>query len=251
MKRLTLSVVVLACLACGGLPGGAPQVEAPADAPKVPQLVDTPKVAILYFDYDGDDADLKSLKKGFAQMVITDMAANEGFDVVERGRLEDILKELDLNRSGHIDPDKAVEIGKLVGADLTVMGSYFEAMGSFRVDTRIVDTATSVITCGVGETGKREDFLGIQSRLADKLSVAVLSDGKDCTSPRPEKVPPKPAMQRKKIKKLEVATAATFSRALDAIDTGDTETAKTELAAVVKQEPDFKLAADELAGLML
>ena len=33
MKRLTLSVVVLACLACGGLPGGAPQVEAPAEAP--------------------------------------------------------------------------------------------------------------------------------------------------------------------------------------------------------------------------
>jgi len=250
MKRLCISLTVLACLACSGLPTEPPPASA-EEGPGAPVVVDTPTVAVLYFDYDGDDGDLASLRKGLAQMIITDMAANEGFVVVERERLQDILDELDLNASGRVDPSKAVQIGKLVGADLMVMGSYFEAMGTFRVDTRIVDTATSVITCGVGETGKRDDFLGMQSRLSDKLSIAVLSDGEDCTSPRPSKPPPQPALERKQLKKLPVATAVTYSKALEASDGGDVEQAKTLLTEVVKEEPAFTLAADELAGLML
>jgi len=252
MKRLTILLTAVFCLACAGLPGVEEPVSVASVAePADPAIPDNPTVAILYFDYEGEDKELGSLKKGLAQMIITDMAGNAGYDVVERDRLEDILKELELSQSDKIDPKKAVEIGKLVGADLTIMGSYFEAMGAFRVDTRIVDTATSIITCGVGETGKRDDFLGIQSRLSDKLSVAVLSDGDDCTSPLPSKPPPAPALERKTLKRLDIGTAATFSQALEAKDSDDPAKAKALLDQVVKAEPEFKLAADELATLMM
>jgi TolB-like protein len=240
MRTSLVVTFALLALACAG---GPPAVEAPA-------VPDTPTVAVLYFDYEGEDADLLALQKGLAQMVITDLSSNAGYRVVERDRLEDILAELKLNRSEHIDPKKAVEIGKLVGADLTVMGSYFEAMGVFRIDTRIVDTATSVVTCGVGETGKKDDFLGIESRLSDKLSVAVLSDGQDCSSPRPDRPPPTPVLPRKPIQALPVATAATWSRALDAIDRDQPDEAKALLQEVVKVEPAFSLASDELASLL-
>jgi len=229
-------------LACGGA--------ATTEVPSVPRVPDTPTVAVLYFDYEGDDPDLGALRKGLAQMLVTDLSSNQGYRVVERERLEDVLAELALSRTEAIDPEAAVRIGKLVGADLTVLGSYFEAMGVFRIDTRIVDTATSVVICGVGETGQREDFLGIESRLADELTIAVLSDGVDCTSPRPDRPPPSPVLPKKPIRALPVPTAATWSRALDAIDRDRPEEAKVLLEDVVKAEPAFSLASDELARLL-
>jgi hypothetical protein len=44
------------------------------------------------------------------------------FDVVERSRMGDILKEQEFSESGYISPETAVKIGKLIGADYFVMG---------------------------------------------------------------------------------------------------------------------------------
>ena len=139
-------------LGCAGVSGDPADVATPPVAAVVP---DSPAVAVLYFDYEGDDSELGSLRKGLAQMLISDMASNQGYQVVERARLQDILNELQLSAGDKIDPDKAVQIGKLVGADLTIVGGYFEAMGVFRVDTRIVNTAATMTTSRPAATRRR------------------------------------------------------------------------------------------------
>ncbi len=46
-----------------------------------------------------------------------------GYDVVERTEIERLIKEQKLGVSGFVDPNQAVAIGKLAGADSIVIGS--------------------------------------------------------------------------------------------------------------------------------
>src|SRR5437667_12850362 len=78
---------------------------------------DKPRVGGLYYDYSNDkDDDFKTLKKGFAQMVTTDLAGNDAITVVERARMNEIVDELNLQQSNKIDPATAAKVGKLLGA---------------------------------------------------------------------------------------------------------------------------------------
>ena len=73
-----------------------------------------PTVAVLYFDYTGKDENLAVLKKGLAQMLITDLESRtDACAFVERDRLEDILAELKLGQSNKVDKDTAAKVGKL------------------------------------------------------------------------------------------------------------------------------------------
>lgn len=225
-------------------------VALPPSAAASPSTIDRPTVAVLYFDYEGPDPELAALSKGLASMLITDMSANTGFDVVERERLQELIEELELTRSDLVDPSKAVRIGRLASAQRMVVGRYFELMGQFRIDARMFDVETSVQVCSVGVTGNRADFFGIEADIADKLSIAVMSDGENCHVPREGSPPLVPVRDGRTLGQLDVGVAADYSRALDAIDEDQPEQAKTLLTKVVEQEPEFVLAASELKKLL-
>src|SRR5687768_15808473 len=92
-----------------------------------------PTVAVLYFDYEGKNEEMAVLKKGLAQMIISDLSGGASYTVVERMRLQEIMDELKLAQSGKIDPATAAKIGKLLGARYMVMGGYFDLLGSLRI----------------------------------------------------------------------------------------------------------------------
>lgn len=209
-----------------------------------------PTVAVLYFDYPGDDPELKVLSKGLASMLITDMGAQEGFDVVEREKIQAIIEELELSRTELMDPSKALQIGKIVGAQRMVTGTYWELLGKMRIDTRMFDVETAVQVCTAGVTDVRDNFFTMEADLADKLSVAMLSDGENCKEPRAGAPTPVPTRERRPVKKIDVGVAADYSRALDAIDGGKDQQAKEILTEIVGLEPGFTLAKDELEGLL-
>src|ERR1044071_4604383 len=91
---LALAVFLVAGLAAG--------TRAAPAAPK-------PPVAVLYFDYSGKDDQLGLLRKGLAQMMISDLSAVDAIQLVERDRLEEILAELKLGQSHKIDPASAAK----------------------------------------------------------------------------------------------------------------------------------------------
>lgn len=219
---------------------------AEGDAPEA----DRPTVAVLYFDYPGEDPELKVLSKGLASMLITDMGAQTGFDVVERERIQAIIEELKLSETELADPEKALQVGRIAGAQRMVTGRYWEFMGQFRVDTRMFDVETSIQVCTVGVTGKRADFFEIEADIADRLSVAMLSDGKNCKKPREGVAAPVPTRERRTVEKIDVGVAANYSRALDAIDDDKPEQAQQILTEIVGLEPGFTLAKDELGRLL-
>ncbi len=209
-----------------------------------------PTVAVLYFDYSGKDADRAVLKKGLAQMLISDLSSVDGIRLVERDRLEEILAELKLAQSGKIDPATAAQVGKLLGARYMVLGGYFDLMDTLRADARVVEVETGKVLQSTGASGKPQDFLGVEQKLSEAigkiLAQKAIAQAASAVADEAAKkaTPPKPPAQ------LKVKTALRYSKALDAKDRGDKATAKKELAEVVKEQPDFRLARLDIDKLI-
>jgi len=246
-----------------------------------------PTVAVLYFDYTGKDQELEVLRKGLAQMLISDLSASDTIRVVERDRLEDILTELKLQGSGKIDPKSAAKLGKLLGAKYLVVGGYFDLQGALRVDARIVDVETGRVVKSFGTNGKPGDFLPVEQTMATSLgqwfssSLSPSSPATPNTAPAtpgtapatpstapatpsttpatPSTTPRSPtatpiATATKKLPRppaaLKTETAVAYAEALAALDSGDKAKAKAKLAKVIKEQPDFELASLDLDRLM-
>jgi TolB-like protein len=199
-----------------------------------------PTVAVLYFDYDGQDAELVTLRKGLAQMLVTDLDAS--IKVVERQRLQQVLDELKLAGSRSIDRTTAARVGKLLGARYLVMGGYFVVGGMFRVDARVVEVETGRVIKSIGATSKPDEFMTAHATLVEGLNSTL--------SALPATKRRKARKRPKRPKKLTVTVASRYGKALDAMDKKDVETAKTEIKAVVAAQPDFSLASSDLDQLM-
>jgi TolB-like protein len=201
-----------------------------------------PTVAVLAFDYTGKDASLDPLREGLAQMLISDVPSFANVNVVERSRLNALLAEQKLGRSGKVDAGTAAKLGKLLGARFLVLGNFFDLGPSMRIDARVVEVETGKIVRAVGVNGASADFLAIEQDLAGKLSEALataLPDQIQVTRP----ARPKPA-------KVKSTTVVTYGRALVAMDSGKKDEAKSLLTEVVKEAPEFRLAKADLNALL-
>jgi TolB-like protein len=202
-----------------------------------------PVVAVLYFDYEGKDAELAMLKKGLASMLISDIAGLDSIRVVERDRLESVMGELKLQATNKIDQTTAVKAGKLLGAKYLVLGGYFDVMKKLRIDTRVIEVETGKIVLSIGTNGKPEDFLDLEQKIAADLT-AHFTKVAPPSGAAPKKARPKrPA-------KLMAKTAIAYGKALAAMDSGDKKAAEAGLKQVVAEQPDFELAQLDLDKMM-
>ncbi|HMG53143.1 MAG TPA: CsgG/HfaB family protein [Kofleriaceae bacterium] len=202
-----------------------------------------PTVAIVYFDYTGKTAELEVLRKGLAQMLISDLSGSDAIRVVERDRLEDILGELKLQGSAKIDPQSAVKLGKLLGARYLVLGGYFDLQDVLRVDARIVEVETGRVVKSFGTNGKPGDFLPVEQKVAADLGGWFGGNLPRVEAPHKKKPPRPPAA-------LKTRTAVKYAEALAVLDAGDKAKAKATLSAVLVEQPDFTLASLDLDRLM-
>ena len=150
-----------------------PSAEAPHAAPAHTGTT----IGVLYFDYAGKNAELAPLSKGLAQMLISDLAAVDTIRVVERERLQAVLDEQKLGEAGK-GPGRSTAAPPRASASSSARatwcwGRYFDAMGAFRADARLVDVETGQIVKSIGANGKAEDFIGLEQTLADGLCKAA------------------------------------------------------------------------------
>jgi len=64
------------------------------------------------------------------------------FSVVERGMMDDVLREQDFQQSGCTSNECLVEVGMLLGAELMIGGSISKVGETFTVSARLVDVAS-------------------------------------------------------------------------------------------------------------
>jgi curli biogenesis system outer membrane secretion channel CsgG len=207
-------------------------------------------VAVLYFDYDGKTAGMEVLRKGLAQMLISDLTGQDRWLVVERERLESVLAEQKLGQSGKIDKATAAKLGKLLGARYLVLGSYFDLMGALRVDARLVSVETGEILGSAGSTGKPDDFLTVEQKIGQDLGRLLSQRVAQPSSGQTPTTAPKKPTRPKAPARLKTRTAVAYSQALALLDNGQRDKAKAKLEDVVKEQPDFAMASIDLNRLM-
>jgi TolB-like protein len=234
MRRALPLVMILTCLVALSRFGSR---AAAGDA--------SPTIAVLYFDYTGKTAELEGLRKGMAQMLISDLSASDAIRVVERDRIEEVLAELKLGASGKVDARTAAKAGKLLGARYLVLGGYFDLAGALRVDARIVEVETGKVVKSLGANAKPGDFLSVEQTIALGLGTFFTASAGPAAAGHAaaDKQPKPPAM-------LSTKTAVKYGEALAMVDRGERAKAKAALTAVVQEQPDFALASLDLDRLM-
>jgi TolB-like protein len=236
MRLLLLALALAAPFLALPARGAAPSPDA---GPRV-----KPVVAVLYFDMpeSGEKAaELADLKKGLAELIISDLVAGDQVTVVERSRLEAVLGELNLQASGKVDPATAQRVGKLLGAKYLVWGSLtlvpFVKTDPASFKTRVVVVETSALKQR-SHRGSLENFY--------ELQAAMSVDAAEQIAELEQLAPPPPPQ---KAGRPSFNNAVRYSRALDAKDKKDPAKAKQLLVEVIKDQPDSKLA--QLAQLDL
>jgi len=130
------------------------------------------RLVVLYFDNNSNNKKLDPLRKTFADMLIADISDMYEVNVVEREKLEDIIKELNLSKTKYINKNYALKIGRMLSAKYIMIGSFIDPPIDglpLRIDAKIIDVETSEIKWAKGVTGKKKDLYKMKDKLIEKL----------------------------------------------------------------------------------
>jgi curli biogenesis system outer membrane secretion channel CsgG len=101
-------------------------------------------------------------------MLTNELAATGGFDMVERSKLEHVLREQDLGSSGRVAPGTAAQVGKLAGAQYLVMGT----VTAFEEGTK--GTKGGIGFKGIRVGGKKgESYIAVDLRVVDSTTGRI------------------------------------------------------------------------------
>lgn len=155
MKKLVLAVLMVGCLSFNLF------------AKEIP-FEDRPIAAVMPFEYHVDEhPEFQKATSGIADALAVDLLKTNKIRLVERSRVDTVLKEAVLGQSGVVDGDTAAKIGKQLGAQQVILGSIVAL--SVREEGRSVKIA---------EKTTRYVEIEAQARLVDVETGELLATGK-------------------------------------------------------------------------
>jgi TolB-like protein len=223
-------------------------------------------------------ADFDGMSTGVQDLLITDLASNSKIRLVDRAKINEIMQEQNMVKSGAVDPQTAVRLGKILGAQYAITGGWFsDGKGQAIITGRTIDIETSAIDPKTQKIqGKSDDVLGLIAQLSSKVSgdmnlapksgrradagdggakgTGTTQSGTPATKTAPGVDPYFHAISPDVVKKtmstkLDVATMKTYSSALDEIDKKNKAKAITLLKEVAAKYPEFEPAQRNLKNL--
>ncbi len=151
-----------------------------------PQDKDEPDIqtiAIMEFDnFSTKDyqEELGDLSKALADFFEFDFSRFSSLKVVERDKIDYILREIIMIEEGKVDKATAARVGKILGAQLMVFGSISQySANKARMTCRVVKVETSEIIISADREGK-PNFVEMEKELvkdlAEQLNLMVSKD---------------------------------------------------------------------------
>lgn len=139
------------------------------DPSRVTQVGSRLALAVLPFQGQGEATRFVDLSTG---KMITQLVNLRRFKVIERGVLDEVLKEQRLQASGVVDEQAAVKVGRVAGADAIVLGTISLIGSTTTVSARVIDTETSETIVAKSEHAERTDFEGIE-KLVETVAIMI------------------------------------------------------------------------------
>ncbi|MBF0510110.1 MAG: hypothetical protein HQK57_14445 [Deltaproteobacteria bacterium] len=119
------------------------QIQIERKVPVGERIGDRMSLSVLPFEIKGDQ---HLLADSVYDALITSLVNQQRFNLVTRGpELLNILQEQKLSRTDLADKDKAIKVGRLIGAEAVLTGVVNETPNSIEIFCRVIDTETSRI----------------------------------------------------------------------------------------------------------
>jgi len=83
-----------------------------------------------------------------AEILRTELVRFGEYTVIERGRLDQILKEQAFQHTGAVNTDTAVNIGNIVGANYVITGSIIKTGNIYIINSRLINAESGVVKDG-------------------------------------------------------------------------------------------------------
>jgi TolB-like protein len=195
-------------------------------------------IAISYFDNSSGDAKYNALSKGIADMLITDLSKVKGVTIVEREKLEKLIQEIKLGQSKYFDQSTAQKLGKGLGAQNILTGSFYVLDNVIRLDARLIDVQTGGVIFAEQVSGNKNNFFALHQQLANLLAKNI-------------NVPYSPDLSGlyKAGEEVTLKEVVNYSNALELQDVGMSTDAKQILEKTIKENPKFRFAKNKLEDI--
>jgi TolB-like protein len=159
-----------AVLAADSAIRSAIQSEASLDASRFPRG----SVGVLPFQVAATDTMLAPLGYGLAALLMTDLARSAQLDVVDRLRVDALLREQALARTAVTDPATGARSGRILGARHLVLGSLgMDNSREVRIDARLALTEAASVRPIVTGATSLDDILDAEKALAFEVFDAI------------------------------------------------------------------------------
>lgn len=169
-------------LGCGASPKESvsplPAVQSTSNRSHIP--FPTPTVLSIFpFEDRTRISDLAWLRTGLADMLIADLANNPTLIVVQRERVEEIIREQTLQLSGRVADESTVKIGRLIGANVVVIGRMAAAEGQLRLDAQLVGVEQGAVLGAATAEGSLNDVANVARVLVTNLRALLPGSAPD------------------------------------------------------------------------
>ena len=134
-----------------------------------------PTIAILAYE-TGTTGDV-NLGRQIADLLTVRLSVEEAFDLVERAKLDRILEEQKLKLRGLTDHEKAVEVGKLLGARLMVMGKTFTMGKHLMFVTKVVGVETGKVKGAITKAEPTKEMAEAIFEMSEQVAELIREQG--------------------------------------------------------------------------
>jgi TolB-like protein len=198
-------------------------------------------LGILDFDNNSlaDRQRLEPLRKGLAQMFSSELGQLQGLNLVERADLLRIIEEMKLAQAGMIDEKTAQQVGRLVGAQHLLLGSFvYLPNGKIRLDARIVEVETGRILKAGEATGKENQLFDLVKALNKKLvkELALQLSASEIA-------------KLDNLRNVKFSAVMLYSQAVAYEDRGDLANARKKYRDALAEDANFTQAKQRLSTL--
>jgi len=200
-------------------------------------------IAVVKFDGTLLPKETAPIAAGIGEFTMVDLSKVETLRLVERLRVEILLKELEIGSSQAVDPAQAPRFGRLLGSKSVVTGKLVGAgIERFRLDGALINTsdASSKLT-EPGEAGLvLDDILRVQKAMVfeilEYLGVQPTDADRDSIMAKPTE-------------SLEAFLA--YSRGLEFMILGMYEEAIEQFRLALQYDGGFELASGQLENALI
>lgn len=150
-------------------------------------------VAVLDFTINGGAP--PEMGQQISEILLAVLSGANVFDMVDRTSLQQALQEQELNLTGLVETSQAIDIGKIVGAEILITGKAFALGSNLFITAKLIGTETSRVEGVLVKGEQGVDLAALLMNLTEKVKTKLIQVGPDLVARKEIANDPLPEMK--------------------------------------------------------